>query len=297
MVIPRHLQIETVNGICTARCTMCTIREWDRRPNMMSDDIFERILTKFEIIQEKLQYITLHGCGEPLLDLTLPNKIRIAKEMGFIGIGFATNCTELSEQKGSDLLKAGLDTIICSIDGITKETHESIRVQTNFEKVVLNVLNFIRMRNESKIKTKVIIRFIEQSKNKDEWPMFLEFWGKKIDKHCGDKVLKFDIHNWEGKVKEYLSMDSSRKINSRKEICQDVYERIIVYSNGEVGFCCADDNGFFKLGNVLNEDPLQIYNNDIYNGYRQLMEDGKILDLDHCRDCTIPRSRKFKIEY
>lgn len=85
--------------------------------------------------------------GEPLLDKCLDNKVRIAKSLGFRGVGFATNCTELSENVAMRLVYAGLDTIICSIDDVNRDTYESIRIGTNFDKIVSNVKNFIKIRN------------------------------------------------------------------------------------------------------------------------------------------------------
>jgi hypothetical protein len=54
-------------------------------------------------------------------------------------------------------------------------------------------------------------------------------------------------------------------------ICQDVFERRIIYSNGDVALCCADGNGFFKLGNVIDSDPIRIYNNEIFTNYLEKM--------------------------
>lgn len=171
-VIPKHVQIETINGVCTARCTMCTIETWTRKPMVMNKEIFSRILEKFKPYLQGIHYITLHFCGEPLLDREILEKVKIAKEMGFIGTGFATNCTELDEYKSHELIEAGLDTIICSIDGINKHTHESIRIGTNFEEIVSNVKKFIKIRNKSG-KTRIMVRFIRQEINKEEWLLFL----------------------------------------------------------------------------------------------------------------------------
>lgn len=143
MYFPKHLQIETINGVCSAHCSMCTIDQWKRKPQVMSTETFSSILAKFLPYQEHLEYLTLHFCGEPLLDSSLPEKVNIAKNLNFKGVGFATNCTHLNENMAERLLKAGLDTIICSIDGINKETHESIRVRTNFDEIVRNVQQFI----------------------------------------------------------------------------------------------------------------------------------------------------------
>ena len=70
-----------------------------------------------------------------------------------------------------------------------------------------------------------------------------------------------------------------------------MFERLLVYSSGRVGFCCADDNGFFELGNVIDNDPIDIYNSEQFSKYRRYMQKGRISELEHCRGCTIPQSR------
>lgn len=292
-VIPKHIQIETINGMCTARCIMCTWQSWTRKPNVMNNDTFTGILEKFQPYREHIQYLTLHGCGEPLLDRGLAEKIKAAKKMGFKGTGFATNCTELDERKCEELIQAGLDTIICSIDGLNKDTHEAIRLGTNFEEIVSNVKNFIKIRNESG-KTRVMVRFIRQEINTEEWPLFFDYWSEQLNKDFGDEVVKFDVHNWANKLDVYQSMDVNKRLELDKYICQDVFERMWIYSNGDVGLCCADDNGFFDLGNVIDSDPIRIYNNEIFSHYREMMLQGRNFELEYCKTCTIPRSRALK---
>lgn len=293
MIIPKHIQIETINGVCTSRCPMCTWRTWNRKPNVMNIHTYIHTLEKFKPYREYIQYLTLHGCGEPLLDKGLAEKVKIAKEMGFKGTGFATNCTELDEHKSLELIEAGLDTIICSIDGISKHTHEAIRVGTSFEKIVSNVKSFIKIRNKLG-RTRVMVRFIRQEINKQEWPLFFDYWSRQVNKDFGDEVVKFDVHNWADKLDDYQSKDLNRSPGLDHYICQDVFERMWIYSNGDIGLCCADDNGFYKLGNVIDSDPIGIYNNETFNHYRKMMTEGRTLELEHCKTCTIPRSRALK---
>lgn len=293
MIIPKHIQIEPVNGMCTSHCTMCTIEHWTRKPNIMDNESFRKIIEKFKPYRDKIRYITLHGCGEPLIDKSLATKVKIAKEMGFCGIGFATNCTLLSKDRSRELVEAGLDTIICSIDGIKKDTHESIRIGTKFDVVVSNVKNFMRIRSEMG-KTKTIIRFIRQEINKDEWTAFFKYWSELINKDFGDEVVKFDVHNWGGNLEEYQSKDLNKGLVLKEYVCEEVFERMTIFSNGDIAFCNADENLFFYNGNAIEVDPIQIYNGEIFEHYRDMMEKGRIKELKYCNTCTIPRSRELK---
>ena len=291
LITPCHVQVETVHGLCTGRCVMCSRSQWTRKRGVMSNDMFARIMQGLRPHRDRIRYVSLHFCGEPLLDKGIADKVRIAKGMGFRGTGFATNCTELDELTAKAVLEAGLDTIICSIDGLTKQTHESIRVGINFEKVVANVKTFLRLRRQHG-RTRVMIRFIRQPANSDEWPDFQRYWAKELDPDIGDEVAAFDVHNWGGTTQNADSGDPPPIPELDGRICDDVFRRMVVYSTGDVGLCCADHNGFFKLGNVLESDCIEIYNNKTFRHYRQMMRAGRILDLQHCRACTIPLSRE-----
>ncbi|MBL8736035.1 MAG: hypothetical protein JNL12_06355, partial [Planctomycetes bacterium] len=45
-LMPRHVQIESVGGkgMCTARCTMCTIEDWQKPPRIMQQAEFEKFV-------------------------------------------------------------------------------------------------------------------------------------------------------------------------------------------------------------------------------------------------------------
>jgi len=260
----------------------------------MTNEEFKAIIHKFVPYVEHLEFLSLFGCGEPLLDKELPGKIAIARKLGFHGIGFATNCTELDEKMSLRLIKSGLNTIICSIDGIKKETHEAIRRKTNFERIVQNVKGFTNIRNDISGGTRILIRFIRQELNREEWPAFHAEWVNHINPEKGDDVIRFDVHNCGGDLGDGEEMDHRNEETPSDLVCSDIVERFFVYSNGDVGFCCADSNGFFGLGNIIKDDPVEIYNNDIFSKYRRFMKAGRIQELPHCNRCTIMQSQMTK---
>ena len=213
---PSHLQIEVVAGICSADCIMCTIKEVSRK-GVLSLEKYSAILDRFVEHVDKLKFLTLHGMGEPLLDKTLPEKIALARDKGFPGIGFATNATHLSTKVAASLLESGLNTIIFSIDGIKKETHEKIR-KVNYDTVLRNILNFIDLRN-SQGKTKIIMRMIRQEENKNEWDEYQAFWLSHLNKQFGDQVSFFDVHNWGVRAESREQRAESREQRAESRGC------------------------------------------------------------------------------
>ena len=82
-------------------------------------------------------------------------------------------------------------------------------------------------------------------------------------------------------------------------MCPDLFSRFIVFTSGDTGLCCADQAGYYKLGNVLNEEVIDIYNNKIFSDYRKAWLTGKVNELKYCNDCSIVNSyfhKSYKTE-
>ena len=294
MVIPSHIQIEIVKGICTANCIMCPVPSWNLEPLVMSLESYSAVMDKIKIHKDSIKFLTLQGRGEPLLDESLCEKIKIAWQnlRPSTSIGFASNCTELTPDLSRNLLESGLDLIICSIDGIKKGTHENIRIGTNYDEVVENVKNFIKLRNDLNKTTRVMIRFIRQESNYDEWDDYRKYWSEFIDIDKNDSVVKFDVHNWGG---VNINKENIELINDELNmpfICEELYNRFVIQCDGSIGLCCvSDDVNDLNLGNIFNGSLVEIYNGDMFKHYRQEMEAGNIFKLELCKNCSVPLSR------
>lgn len=346
--IPTHVQIETVNRFCDARCPMCTIKfvpDWEKtsvdefsfrgvsRPaEIMTLDTFKAIAEKFRPYTDSIHYLSLHGCGEPLLDKTLSEKVAVAKDVGFKQIGFTSNCGNLTEKFATKLLDAGLNCLIPSIDGIEKSTHEEIRPRTNYEKIVENVIRFIKLRDEGGYRCSVRVRMVRQQLNINQWDAYQEFWNSYLSPEKGDKVVSFDVHNTGGKVPDYENkkisnyetkidafnnaLQSSSKncqsmLNetaSRNDgvialpasdfenhaLCPDLFSRLSIFASGRVALCSADQAEYFDIGGLLEDGPVEIFNGPVFERYREKWLSQKYIELDHCKDCTIAISRFHK---
>jgi len=75
-----------------------------------------------------------------------------------------SNGSVMDSEKIEKILKSGLDEIIFSIDAAKKETYELIRRGLIFEKIVNNVLNLIRRREQLRLKNRKL-NLILQNRN------------------------------------------------------------------------------------------------------------------------------------
>jgi len=303
-----------------------------RTAEIMSLDTFKKILSKFQPYVDKIRFVSLHGCGEPLLDKTLPEKIKFAKDLGLKGVGFTSNCSNLTETTAKRLLEAGLNCIIPSIDGLTKEVHEAIRPRTDHAKIVKNVSHFIKERDRGNFNCKVLVRMVRQQLNAAQWDEYNAFWRSLMTPEKGDNVIRMDVHNTGGKVPNYDEMKISEFASKEKawadhyrksvdeghfdnllkpsektgevwvkasEVenlggCPDLFTRLSIFASGDVALCSADQAEYFKIGNIIDDDPIVAFNSEVFTRYRDKWLSNGVGDLDHCRDCTVVMSRFHK---
>lgn len=127
---------------CPLRCRMC-IREGagDWQSGDMKLDDFKRLITYFKDVER----VVLEGWGESLLHKNIIEIIRLVKAEG-PDVGFVTSGMGLKKDIIADLITAGVDFIGFSLSGSTPGTHDSIRVNSDFQ----NLLSNIRAINEFK---------------------------------------------------------------------------------------------------------------------------------------------------
>ena len=68
----------------------------------------------------------------------------------------------LGEEVARAILEAEIEAVEISLDALTKTTYEKIRRGSNYESVMSNVHRFIKLRNEIKARTKILVSIIDQ---------------------------------------------------------------------------------------------------------------------------------------
>ncbi|GHO42318.1 radical SAM protein [Ktedonospora formicarum] len=147
LTLPRSIYIEPTSR-CNEFCQQCPrtllSREDDR--DLTYDD-FRRIVDQFPVLER----VVLHGLGEPLLNKDLPKMVRYLKDRGTYVL-FNSNGIALTEAKGKELIKAGLDEYRLSMDGSTREVYAHVRGVDAFDKIWRNVRAFAKLLKESEAK-------------------------------------------------------------------------------------------------------------------------------------------------
>lgn len=289
-LIPKRVTIETIFG-CNAKCVMCPInRPTRRKKGVMPVDMFNNIIDSLIPHREHFEMMDLYCLGEPLLDPHIFDRIRYVKARGFRNVAISTNSDLLDVKKQRLLLDSGIDTVLFSIDGVEKKTHESIRPGVIFERVVENCQGIIKMRDAGNYETRFVIRFIRQDVNRSEWEAYKQFWGDKISRKKRDFITSYDVHSWGGQVssKDDVLRHGRRNALLEKHPCDVIFDILYVLSDGSVPLCHEDWlHPTYNFGNVKTRPALQIFNSEKFNRIREIHLAGDKNKLDICHECTV----------
>jgi radical SAM protein with 4Fe4S-binding SPASM domain len=278
---PRYLEIETVNA-CNARCPMCTINDWHHDSQPMTEELFTKVAAEAIAHAPEIKRVSLYRNGEPLLDPKLAHRTALLKKSGIKSVAISTNVSLLNEKRSQELLEAGLDIIIMSIDSLKKEVYESIRKKLLFEEVMANALRFIELRNRIRPQTKIWLRMIRQSSNKNEWPEYEAYWHSRLSSN--DRVYYHHIFNWGGQLNGYKPLAPSLEPQLP---CVALWSLLVILCNGDVPLCNVDYNNRFPLGNVTNSSIADLWRSKLQQHRQELHLTGQKASISLCGNCNV----------
>jgi len=175
----RHLVVRLDPVLaCNLRCTMCYFSnpEYVRtHKGIFSQEEIARIATLF--FPRALMVVV--GCGaEPTLYKNFPEIVRLAKQSGVPNVSMVTNGKLLTERYIELLIGYGLDEIMISVHGTTRETYERFMVGASFETIhtVLRTLRDVKSRRGSRL-PQLRINYTANSANFEELAALFDVFG------------------------------------------------------------------------------------------------------------------------
>lgn len=276
---PQVFAIELTN-YCNLDCAMCPRQAMKRRVGFMDAVLFKKIISQ---IKDYNHAVWLHLFGESLFHPQIGEFIDYCAENG-IKAKLSTNGTVLTKEKSSILLNSKLDTIILSIDAVTREKYQKIRVKGDFDATRENITNFLKLKKELK-KTKpfTITQVIKMNETEDEISMFKKEWG-----NTSDAVIVKNFCTWASQIKEIKGMAKDGHLyhvpRNKRYPCLALWNYVVVMWNGDVVPCCRDYDGKMVLGNLNQESLEDVWNSEKMQKLRK-EHIGHNYDNPLCKDC------------
>ena len=285
---PLCLDIE-IASICDLACGFC-YREYLATPDkIIKPKLYYKLID--QAAELKIPSVKLNWRGEPLLHPKIGDFIRYAKQKGILEVIINTNATNLTLQMSKDLIDAGLDYMIYSFDGGSKETYEKMRPgrfkKNSFEKVYNNIVNFSKIKKEKGAlfpRTKIQMILTEDTFNEQEafFSLFKNYVDEVTVTQYSERGGNFNDLSIEDKIQykkliekfklnenaPYLKdSDGNLKVSVNRKPCEQPFQRLMVTYDGRVAMCCFDWGAMHTIGYVddmsfkdLDQDKKDVLN-------------------------------------
>jgi radical SAM protein with 4Fe4S-binding SPASM domain len=264
---PLHVDFEA-SSRCNLNCTMCFRHHIDKNNyGDMDFNLYKKGID--ECAENELYSIRLSWRGESTMSDRLVDMIVYAKEKGIKEVSFLTNGYKLNGSLTKELIKAGLDYITVSVDGLEKD-YNNLRKPLIFEETTEKLRNFYQLKNKigngyPLIKIQGIWSYI-----KNETEVFYRHF-----KDITDKINFNPEHDY-----------SLRNVPQKNDlICQFPWQRITITWNGEIPLCIADWNIETNIGNLNNNTIKDVWHGEAMNEYRNIQLKMQRMTISACQRC------------
>ncbi len=171
-----RVYLEPTNA-CNLTCRTCMRNIWAEAPGWMSAETFGHVcagLTEWE----PRPTVFFGGFGEPLAHPGLVEMVAQARGLG-APVELITNGILLDRPLAKGLLRAGLRTLWVSLDGVSPQSYQDVRLGDHFERVIANLRIFQRLRAEAaEADAHLGISFVAMKRNIADLPALLRLAGE-----------------------------------------------------------------------------------------------------------------------
>lgn len=263
---PSSLLVEPTS-VCNLRCPLCPTGEGTlgRPPGMMDLALYEQIIRE---CRPWVSQINLSNYGEPLLHRDIVAMVRLAKGAR-MKVTVASNLHPLTtDEFADDLVRAGLDYIYISLDGVDQASFADYRRGGDFEKACDAVRRLVSAKRRAGGATPFIeLQYIVMRHNEGHVEAFRRIAdGLGVD-GIALKPMSFNNADWDdpGTLEEFrrryprdeafhlYDVDESR-IRWRparvKPVCLALWYTLTILWDGTIVPCCLDPRGELAIGRV-----------------------------------------------
>lgn len=286
---PETAMIEPTN-LCNLACPTCPTGTGKIAP------LPQLTLGKFEHVlgglAPRLRNLALWNYGEPLLNKELPAMIARAKHAGVGVVKVSSNVHFLDGERGTALLRSGLDVLILSVDGASQATYETFRKDGDFAHVARSVAWLCaEKRRLALTRPRIELQFIAMRHNEHELPEM-----RRLAREWGVDALRVKtVGADDGATKNLVPASSllsryaadGETPNVRHAFCTMAWDHTVVNVDGSVTPCCylrPDMGPGFVMGNVFEAPFAAIWRGEKYQAFRAQMLAGRAA-MPVCNKC------------
>lgn len=331
---PFYLEIH-VTDRCNSDCYFCNQRWLKFDPKELDLSQFTQIVTR--LAREDLRAIRFSGGGEPTVHPHIREMLDLVYESGLTLTRFDTNGILLTRDISESLVKCCLKRLHISLQAPTPLSWARVtnRRPSDFDGILQNVRDFLNIDKDRK--TSVYASFIVDEPTFDEVESMVDLCEKldvrygihdlnayiysdRFHTHClpslkdhiaavitPDNKHSFRFSNLPGLksfVETYFPASGQLPDNGASLSCLAPWVGVLVRANGNVYLCCALSEEKHILGNVFEQDLMDIWHGSALESVRQeanslyfkhsdagavnvYPDQHQYLSERYCRDCPV----------
>lgn len=288
---PYNIVMET-SSLCNAKCVYCAHSK--DLPGFfegnMTMELFRHIMRDVHDFPHKVKLFEMFGFGEPLCNPNLAEMISIArKEKVVEKINFTTNGLLFNKENIDQILKAGVDTIRVSLQGLDSQTYEKVcGVKINFNRYINNLRYLYEHRGNCKIRMKIADVSIKDIP--DGRKIFENIFGPIADSIFVERIIPiYDAVDYSDDVyKSAINGREDIQQNQFHKVCQRPFYRLRVGADGKVTAACCDTPNDIYLGDINEQSLLDIWNGQKRKALLKMQLEGRRFDVPECKNCILP---------
>lgn len=267
-----------LSSTCNLKCPMCyTISDEFKaiNPNGFMD--FELFKKGIDEIVGHVPAIRLSYRGECTLHPQFMECLEYAKSKGIPEVSLLTNSSMLTKEFFTKIAKIGLEWITISIDGIN-ETYEKIRYPLKFQDTLQKVKDIKAIKDSLGLRKPVI-------KIQTIWPAIESTYEEyyNIFAPYVDLIAYNPLQDGKIRSNQYYEDNFS---------CPQIYQRIMIGSDGTFIMCCIDTNCKNSLGNFNKETIYDVWHGIQLSEVREKHKNQKYKEIAICKTCTLALKMK-----
>lgn len=289
--------VVSITNVCNERCVHCYYKEFIKRPeyrkSFLNWEIWEKICEETGQWPEVI--LNFGTDGEPLLHPDLLNMLRLARQHSIAPINITTNGTLMNDAFNKTIVEENLiDVMNISLDAFRQETYKKIR-GGSLKKVVNNVYNLIRYRNQTSGSLKIQVNIIDQPEARDEVEDFKTYWEQYVD----NVLIRtyYDATSVTGQTGPNMTGKQEKFEDVERWPCQQLWRRFNIADDGTVRFCVDDWFNTTKIGHLEHQSIAEIWTGEAYNRLRHLHIAGHYPQIPYCAKCTEWQGMKWNYDY
>lgn len=262
---------------CNLKCPMCyTITDEFKQKvtrGFMDFELFKKIVDE---ISGKVFALRLSLRGEATLHKNFIECIKYAKAKGIKEVSTLTHGGNLELDFFKKCVDAGIDWITISIDGVDDE-YNKIRKPLTFDGTLKRLQDIKKYKDQNNLVKPVI-------KVQGIWPAIRP----NPTRYYETIAPLVDLVSYNPLI-DYLRKDSEI-VYEENFACPQLYQRVVVGSDGQVMMCSNDEDGEEIIGNAYEESIYDIWHGERLNKIRDIhnQKDG-FKNMKVCKLCYYPR--------